>query len=378
MPYDAGVHRGVQALLGWIETHDGLPGVSLRPAAVPAHLARLEDALLSPLPTDLRLLLGRHDGGRLPNGVLLSSDPGQGVEAIAEARGELAKRTQRATDDPDLPMPFFRSDEGAILAFDRSGGPVPDTWPVVDFHIDSGEQRLVHRTFDGFCMYCVAEWTDRDFSAPFSLDKYLKSGARHAQMEPDVSAAHATAAHALRRAGRPKDALVSYLNAARCLPALAYADWEALKIAVLIGDHRAALEAAQRLCARAPKKRWRARETKPVRVAQVLGWLAGEREHRELMMRLLDQLAEQSDPVDVPAIQAVRRALFTEAPMPETRATRPTAVPAIANDVERWIALEQAYREGRLRDEDLLLDPAYGGKDADPPLGRLLRIRREF
>jgi hypothetical protein len=95
-------------------------------------------------------------------------------------------------------------------------------------------------------------------------------------------------------------------------------------------------------------------------------------------MRLLDQLAEQAAPTDVPAIHAVRRALFTEAPMPETRATRPTAVPAITNDVERWVALELAYKEGRLRDEDLLLDPAYGGKDADPPLGRLLRIRREF
>ncbi len=372
------MHRGVQALLSWIETRDRLPGVSLRPAASPTHLALVEDALLSPLPTDLRHLLGRHDGGRLPNGVLLSADPAPGEGSVAQARDELAKLTKSRPDDPDLPLPFFRSDEGALLAFDRSGGPVPDTWPVIDFHLETGDRRLVHRTFDGFCFFCVAEWTDRDFNAPFSLDKYLRSGERHAQMEPDVSAAHATAAHALRRAGRPNDALQSYLKAARCLPALPYADWEALKIAVLLGDHRAALEAAQRLCSRAPKKRWRERETKPVRVAQVLGWLAGEREHREILMRLLDQLAEQADPSDVPAIQAVRRALFTEEPMPETRATRPTAVPALPNDPKRWASLQQGYSEGRVRDEDLLLDPAYGGPHANPPLGGLLRIRREF
>jgi len=70
--------------------------------------------------------------------------------------------------------------------------------------------------------------------------------------------------------------------------------------------------------------------------------------------------------------------MFTGSPMPETRATRATAVPTEANPLKRWNALEQAYIEGRVRDEDLLLDPAYGGRHADPPLYRLLTIRRDF
>lgn len=372
------VHRGVQALVGWIDSHNGKAGVTMRPPALPPHLAALEDVLLSPLPSDLRMLLGRHDGGRLPSGVLLSAAPSAGADSILETRGALAKQMGRRADDPELPLPFYRSDEGAVLVFDRSAGPVPDTWPISDFHLETRESRLVHRTFDGFCSLCVADWTDSDFDAPFSLDKYLKAGLRHAKMEPDVSAAHATAAHALRRAGRPKDALASYLRAARCLPALAYADWEALKLAVLLGDVPSALEAASRVSSRAPRARWRARETKPVRVAQVLGWLSEEREHRELILRLLDQLASQAEGPDVAAIHAVRRAMFTESPMPEPRATRATAVPADPNSAKRWAALELAYREGRVRDEDLLLDPAYGGREADPPLHNLLTIRREF
>lgn len=374
----AAVHRGVQALVGWIDSHNGKSGVTLRPPALPLHLAALEDALLSPLPSDLRLMLGRHDGGRLPNGVLLSASPSAGPDSILETRADLAKRMGLRPDDGELPLPFYRSDEGAVLVFDRSAGPVPDTWPIADYHLETRETRLVHRTLDGFCSLCVADWTDSDFAAPFSLDKYLKAGLRHAKMEPDVSAAHATAAHALRRAGRPKDALASYLRAARCLPALAYADWEALKLAVLLGDVPAALEAASRVSARAPRARWRSRETTPLRVAQALGWLADEKEHRELILRLLDQLAAQADPGDVPAIHAVRKAMFTESPMPQTRATRATAVPVEGNPLKHWAALEDAYREGRLRDEDLLLDPAYGGRNADPPLHRLLAIRREF
>jgi hypothetical protein len=369
----------VQALVGWIDSHHGkAAGVTLRPPAAVAHLAALEDVLVSPMPSDLRMLLGRHDGGRLPNGVLLSASLAAQGDSIIETRADLATRLGKKPDDPELPLPFYRSDEGAVLVFDRSAGPVPDTWPIADYHLETRETRLVYRTLDGFCSYCVADWTDSDFNAPFSLDKYLKAGLRHAKMEPDVSAAHATAAHALRRAGRPKDALASYLRAARCLPALAYADWEALKLAVLLGDVPAALEAATRVSSRAPKGRWRARETKPVRIAQALSWLADEKEHRELLMRLLDQLAAQADGDDLAAIQAVRKAMFTESPMPETRATRATAVPAEANPLKRWNVLEQAYIEGRVRDEDLLLDPAYGGRHADPPLYRLLTIRRDF
>jgi hypothetical protein len=372
------VHRGVQALVGWIDTNNGKAGVTLRTPAAAVHLAMLEDALLSPLPSDLRMLLGRHDGGRLPNGVLLSASPVTQGDSILETRLDLAQRLGKKADDPELPLPFFRSDEGAVLMFERSAGPVPDTWPISDYHLETRDVRLVHRTLDGFCSYLVADWTDAEFNAPFSLDKYLKAGLRHARMEPDVSAAHATAAHALRRAGRPKDALASYLRAARCLPALAYADWEALKLAVLLGDVPAALEAGSRISSRAPKARWRSRETKPLRVAQALSWLGEERDHRELLMRLLDQLAAQAEGPDVAAIQAVRRAMFTDSPMPETRATRATAVPVDPNAAKRWALLQQAYLEGRVRDEDLLLDPAYGGREAEPPLHQLLTIRRDF
>jgi len=372
------VHRGVQALVGWIDSHNGKAGVTLRAPAAALDIAALEDTLLSPLPSDLRLLLGRHDGGRLPNGVLLSAASSTGADSILQTRIELAAHLGKRADDLELPLPFFRSDEGAVMVFDRGAGPVPDTWPIADHHLETRETRIVHRTLDGFCLLCVAEWNDSDFNAPFSLDKYLKAGLRHAKMEPDVSAAHATAAHALRRAGRPKDSLASYLRAARCLPALAYADWEALKLAVLLGDVTAALEAGSRVSSRAPRARWRSRETRPLQVAQALSWLADEREHRELLMRLLDQLAAQADPAEVPAIQAVRRAMFTESPMPQTRATRATAVPAEPNAKQRWAALETAYREGRVRDEDQLLDPAYGGREADPPLHQLLTIRREF
>ena len=35
--------------------------------------------------------------------------------------------------DPELLLPFHRTDTGSYLCFDRSAAPVSDTWPVVDF-----------------------------------------------------------------------------------------------------------------------------------------------------------------------------------------------------------------------------------------------------
>ncbi|MDH5676695.1 MAG: hypothetical protein OEZ06_31545 [Myxococcales bacterium] len=65
---------------------------------------------------------------------------------------------------------------------------------------------------------------------------------------------------------------------------------------------------------------------------------------------------------------------------PVTVPPRPTAIETDdASDIEeRWEQAEQAYREGRIRDEDLLLDPAYQVLMAHRPLSDLLRIRREF
>jgi hypothetical protein len=376
------MHRGVQALIDFIETHDNTQGVSVARAAPQQAIATVEDTLLSPLPSDLRLLLGRYNGGQLPGGILLSAgEPATNgaQDGILTMRQELAQRMQRPTDDADLPVPFFRSDDGALLCFDRSGGPVPDTWPVVDYQFESGELRLVHRTFDGFCRFNLDEWTDPDFNATFSLVKYLRSGERHARLEPDVSAAHATAAHALKRAGRPEEALAQYLRAARCLPALAYCDWEALKLAALLGEATAALEAGQRLSARGPRKRWIARETTAVRVAQALGWVRAHGPQRDRLLRLLDLLREQTDDeAGAHAVQAIRRAVHTGSNVPPPDAVRPTAVPLSKDLQARWDTLKRAYTAGKVRDEDLVLDPAYGGPHADPPLEELLRIRREF
>ena len=44
-------------------------------------------------------------------------------------------------------------------------------------------------------------------AAQFTLESYLRSGQRHVEIEPDVAVAHATVAHALRRAGKPELAL---------------------------------------------------------------------------------------------------------------------------------------------------------------------------
>ena len=246
------MHRGVQDFIAWIEQHPHLGGLTRAAPATAAELALVEERIASPLPADLRFVLSRYNGGELPSGQLLSAGEGSPDSMLAVA-DELAERLHMPVRDPDLLFPFYRSDDGGILAFDRSAGPVADTWPIIDYYLESGEQRLVHRTFDGFCRLRVAEWTSADFGAEFTLASYLRSGERHVAIEPDVSVAHATVAHALRRAGRPEDALVAYLAAARCVPAQPWCDWEALKLAALLGDGRAAWEALVRLTARAPK-----------------------------------------------------------------------------------------------------------------------------
>ena len=373
------MHRGVHEFIAWVEQHPDLAPLQLTPPATAMDLAVVEERIASPLPADLRFVLSRHNGGALPSGQLLSAGD-TGADNMLAVADELAVRLRKPVRDPELLFPFYRSDDGGILAFDRSAGPVSDTWPIIDYYLESGEQRLVHRTFDGFCRLRVAEWTSPDFGSEFTLPSYLRSGERHVAIEPDVSIAHATVAHALRRAGRPEEALDAYLRAARCVPAQPWCDWEALKLAALLGDGRAAWEAAVRISSRAPQPRWRQRETTPAMVADVLSVVAARlTSRREQVLRICDQLAAQAESDrEKHHIAAVRRALHAGTPLPTPLLARVSAVPAAA-DVAAWVsAVKEAYRKGKVRDEDLLLDPSYAPLRTQFALTDVLRTPRAF
>ncbi len=372
------MHRGVEDFMRVVRSQGEALGIRPNPPATAAELSHLEHQIGSPLPTDLRLALSKFNGAALPTGTLLGVGQPLG-ETMEASLKELAERMERSFLDPDLPLPFHKNDEGALLAFDRSAGPVADTWPIIDYFVDTGEVRLVHRTFDGWCRTMVAGWTSPDFFDEFTLDKYLRAGERHAAIESDVASAHATVAHALKRAGRPDDALESYLRAARCVPPLLWCDWEALKVAALLGDRPAAFEAAGRLAARAPAYRWAQRETTPGRVADVLGKIARGDADLSRWTRLLDQLAGQTvETDDKDRVAAVRRALLHQEQLPLTQPSRASVMPA-APDLARWWATAyQAYVDGQLRDEDLLLDPTFEPLRAAYDFSQLLRIRREF
>jgi hypothetical protein len=367
------MHRGVQALISWILENPNFTGLQMHPPATPAAVARIEEAIASPLPSDLRLLLGRWDGGQLPSGTLLDTAE-TGPHSLLQALAELGRRLGRPAEDPELPLPYFLGSDGALLAFDRSAAPIADAWPVIDCPPDGAELRLVHRTFDGWCRLCLAQWTAPDFGARFSLDGYLRSGQRHVDVEPDVPAAHATVAHALRRSGEPELALQSYLRAGRAVPPLPFCDWEALKLALLLGDAGSALEAGRRSSARVSAAGWRARATTPGRVAEALGLLASEIDPPEPLLSLLDQLAEQADEGERGLVAAIRHAVCDGSALPPTRPGRADG----AAPLTEWPQLAEAYRQGGVRDEDLLFDPIYQKLGRTQPLADLLRIRREF
>lgn len=372
------MHRGVQAFVGWLSSNPDFPGVSLGPPATASQLSLIEDSILSPLPADLRLVLQRVNGAVLPSGRLLATD-GEAENSIQGTLAELATRTDRPVNDPEVLLPFYRTDDGGILAFDRTAGPVADTWPIVDYYTENDEVRLVHRTFDGWCRLCVSEWTAEDFDAPFSLQKYLAAGKRHVAIEPDVSVAHATVAHAQRRAGAPEKALASYLAAARCVPALPWCDWEALKIAVLLQDARSLLEAAGRLCARAPGGRWAERETDPVKVADVLGHAASWVRPKEALLRLFDQLGGQTlDEADHAHVAAIRHATHNHSIPPPTRPARALNVTLSDDPSEALASVKAAFVAGQLRDDDLLLHPSLSPIVAAGQGADVLRQPRGF
>lgn len=365
----------------WLEEHRGSGRVSLEPPARAQDIQAIEHHVGSPLPTDLRWVLGRFNGAVTPAGTLLSAAPGPGA-TIEAALKEVASQRESSFLDPDALLPFFRTEHGTVLAFDRSAAPVADTWPIVDYDPDSGEVHLVHRTFDGWCQMCVREWTS-DLDTPFDLDKYLREGMRHAEIEPDVSIAHVTLAHALKRAGRPEESLASYLRGGRCVPAIPWADWEALKLAYLLGDLDAVIEAGGRLTRRAPSKVWDLRGTTPSRVAYLLARTllrAPAAERRASILRMLEPLRCQAKcGEDAAARDAILAALSrgaTEIPKPWPE--QATAVPALGDLDSWWRAMLESYRAGALRDDDLALDPTYDPLFATHDPAEILRIRRDF
>ena len=339
----------------------------------------LEHQLGTPLPADLKLVLGVFDGGQLPNGTLLSAQPGPGstIEAGLKA---LAEDADVSFLDPELLLPFHQTEAGSYLAFDRSAAPVSDTWPIVDYDIESGERRLIHRTFDGWCRLCVAEWSAPDYTEEFTVEKYLAQGERHATVEPDVSIAHVTVGHALRRLGEPELSLESYLRAGRCVPAVAWSDWEALKLASLLRYPAHALEAGTRLGKRAPSFMWDQRETTPSRVAFALARVAPKSaEAQEPWLRIFDALVAQAlDDEDRAAATGIRAAVVagTDAPPPDPPQEAPIEV---GDDVEGvWQVAVESYRAGELREDDILLDHRLRVLEPTHDPVDLLRIRRDF
>jgi hypothetical protein len=352
--------------------------VSLGAPAQAAEITAVEDAIRSPLPSDLKVLLGCHNGGVLPSGTFLKAAAG-GEQSMPDELAKVAKGFGKPANDPELPLPFFLTMQGSVLAFDRGAGPVADTWPIVDCPPGWDEVRLVHRTFDGFCRLLLAEWTSLDFGAEFTLDSYLRAGQRHTEVEPDVAAAHATVGHAQKRSGRPELALRSYLLAGRCVPPLPFCDFEALKLALLLKQTKPAYDAARRLCARAPSPYWKQRGVTPLQVADLLGLMVAEIDPPEPLLRLLDQLAEQApDETQSAAISQIRKAVFSGDALPATHPVRATAVTPQPDMDGFWSALEGAYLKGAVREEDLLLDASYRPLQKHRPLADILRVRRDF
>lgn len=375
------MHRGVREFVRWMEDHRDQSGVTLQAPAQARDVQAIEHQCGSPLPADLRLVLGRFNGAVTPNGTLLTAAPGPGT-TIEAALKEVATQRESSFLDPDLLLPFHRTEHGTVLAFDRSAAPVADTWPIVDYDPEYGEVKLVHRTFDGWCRLCVSEWTT-EVDTPFDLEKYLRQGQRHVEIEPDVSIAHVTVAHALRRAGRPEEALASYLRGGRCIPAIPWADWEALKLATLLGDLDAIVEAAGRLCKRTPAQVWETRGTTPSRVAYVIARaLRGlpEGSRRVALKRAIEHLRAQSKgPEDAAARDAILAAVESEArDIPPPWPAQETAIPDTGDPETWWAAVVEGYRAGTLRDDDLVLDAVYGPLLEKHDLGEILRMRREF
>ncbi len=375
------MHRGIREFVAWVESHRGV--LALQPPASSEQLAAAERRLGAALPTDLRLLLQRFNGGELPGGVLL------GVGHEVASIESFSERFRRG--DELGAVPFYA--DGAesleqaasceLHALDTQAGPVPDTWPVQSIDPHEPQRRpVVHRTLDGWCRLRFAEWSDQAPDGEPLLETYLRQGMRHVEVEPDVAAAHATVAHALRRLGRPEEALEAYLRAARCVPSEPWCDWEALVLAALLGRIQQGFEAASRLVAPAPAARWVQRGASPVGVAHVVARFCARLDPigADRWLGLLDLLAETIEGPESLHVEAVRVAVAEERdPPPWPQGPRAgLALSAEAPPEAVWHAARKAYLEGRLRAEHLLLDPTLRDVASDPPLAELLRLRRDF
>lgn len=369
------MHQGVRDLLAWTRAHRDDPAVRLHPPARSSELTELERELGQPLPTDLRIVLGYFNGGRLPIAELLPAGIGPGT--IGGALKSYAHHIGRDFLDRELLLPFARTDEDSLLAFDRAAGPIADTWPIVDYHPSTRTHRLVYRTFDGFCRHALAEWTSEDFGEPFSLDLYLRKAQRHLEAEGDVAAAHAALAHAERRAGLVEKAIRSYLRAGSLTPSEYWCDYEALKLAVLTNDAEAGIQAATRLAQPCPPERWERREAEPGRVAEAMGILARRSGKEQPILALLMRL-RGSAYGDLAIVDQVIASLRAGEPIK----TRPIAsTPVVEPSTDRNIyaqRLTDAYVAGTLRDENMLFDPGLAPLRDAGWFGELHKIRREF
>jgi hypothetical protein len=100
---------------------------------------------------------------------------------------------------------------------------------------------------------------------------------------------------------------------------------------------------------------------------------------RERLLRLCDQLREQAENERERAhIALVRQALQHDSLPPTAIGARNPAI-ARAGDTADWIsALSEAYRKGKIRDEDLLLDATYAELRSQFALADVLRVARVF
>lgn len=369
------MHQGVRDLLAWTRANRDNPAVRLHPPARSSELTALERELGQPLPTDLRIVLGYFNGGRLPIAELLPAGIGPGT--IGGALKSYAQHVGRDFLDRELLLPFARTDEDSLLAFDRAAGPLADTWPIVDYHPGTRTHRLVYRTFDGFCRHALSEWTSEDFGGPFSLDLYLRKAERHLEAEGDVAAAHAALAHAERRAGLVAKAIRSYLRAGALIPSEDWCDYEALKLAALTNDAEAGIQAASRLAQPCPRERWARREAEPGRVAEAMGILARRSGKEGAFLSLLKRL-RLSAYEELPIVDGIIASLRIGGPI-ETRPISPAPVVEPSTDRNVYAQrLTDAYVSGALRDENMLFDPGLAPLRDAGWFGELHKIRREF
>jgi hypothetical protein len=149
---------------------------------------------------------------------------------------------------------------------------------------------------------------------------------------------------------------------------------------VILGDAKQALEAATRVSSRAPKSRWDQRETTPIMVADVLAVIAPRlRARREALLRIYDQLTEQTeDESDKQHVAAIRRAVFAGEDPPPPLPLRTTAVPPDPDAARFFESLKQGYLRGKVRDEDMLLDPMYAVLRKTYDFAEVLRLPRGF